>query len=119
MCRIIIMFSFVSLCFAFDAQKYNSDLLKSYSKLELSKFDSETIQVLEYGIENALYLVDFPTSKMEKLDEIILDNNTNNFTDLGIKILNENQYYKIKNTNSMLVVKSMYVLKNELKNKYN
>jgi hypothetical protein len=60
-----------------------------------------------------------PSGKETQLPEIILVHNTNKFTDLGLKILNENQYFRIKDSNNMLVVKSMYVLKNELKNKNN
>jgi hypothetical protein len=119
MSRIIILFTFISLCFISTAQKYSSDLLKSYSKSELAQLDNETINVLEYGITNAVYLADMPSGKETQLPEIILVHNTNKFTDLGLKILNENQYFRIKDSNNMLVVKSMYVLKNELKNKNN
>lgn len=119
MSRMIILFTFLSLCFISTAQKHNSDLLKSYSKSELSQLDNETIKVLEFGIQNAVYITDLPSGKETQLPEIILVNNTNKFTDLSLKILNENQYFRIKDSNSMLVVKSMYVLKNELKNKNN
>lgn len=119
MSRIIILFTFLSLCFVSNAQKYNNELLKSYSKSELSKLDSETLQIFEYGITNAVYLAEIPAGKEIQLPEIILVANSNKFTDLGLKILNENQYFRVKDSNSMLVVKSLFVLKNELKNKKN
>ena len=119
MSRIIILFTFLSLYFISNAQKHNEELLKSYSKTELSSFDNETIKILEYGISNAVYLTTIPLGKEIQLQEITIPNNSVKFTDLGLKIANENQYFRVKNTNNMLVVKSLYVLKNELKNKNN
>jgi len=119
MSRIIILFTFLSLYFISHAQKHNEELLKSYSKTELSNFDNETIKILEYGISNAVYLTTIPLGKEIQLPEINISNNSVKFTDLGLKIMNENQYFRVKNTNNMLVVKSLYVLKNELKNKNN
>lgn len=119
MSRIIILFTFLSLYFISNAQKNNEELLKSYSKTELSSFDNETIKILEYGISNAVYLTTIPLGKEIQLPEINISNNSVKFTDLGLKIMNENQYFRVKNTNNMLVVKSLYVLKNELKNKNN
>jgi hypothetical protein len=117
--KIIALVAFVSLSLISFAQKYNGELLKSYSKTELSNFDNETIKILEYGITNAVYLTAIPSGKEIQLPEIILANNSAKFTDLGLKIINENQYFKVKDSNNMLVIKSLYVLSNELKNKNN
>jgi hypothetical protein len=119
MSKIFILLAFLSFCFVSKAQKHNAELLKSYSKSELSNFDNETLKILEYGITNAVYLTAIPTGKEVNIQEIIISGNSMRFTDLGLKILNENQYFKVKGTNNMLVVKSLYVLKNELKNKNN
>lgn len=112
MLKQILLVFFISVSSFCSAQ--NKELLKSYTKSELSKFSKETILILEYGINNAVYLIDLPSEKEINLPEIELTENTLKYTDLGLKILRENQYYKIKNSNSMLVVKSQYVLNNEL-----
>ena len=119
MSKIFILFAFLSFCFVSKAQKHNAELLKSYSTTELSSFDNETIKILEYGITNAVYLTTIPSGKDIKLPEIFLANNSIKYTDLGLKISNENQYFRIKDSNNMLVVKSLYVLKNEIINKNN
>ncbi len=119
MLKIIALFTFISLCFFSIAQKQNGEFLKSYSKKELSKFDKETIEILEYGITNAVYITTIPSGKELNLPEINLTSNSLKFTDLGLKILNQNQYFKVQGAENMLVIKSLYVLKNELENKYN
>ena len=40
--------------------------------------------------------------------------NNPTFDDLGLDIINSNQYFKIEGTDKMLVVKSIWVLDNEL-----
>jgi hypothetical protein len=100
--------------FKSHSQKYNSELLKSYSKEELQNFDSETIKVLEYGLENAVYYAELPSNKGINFNEIVNESNSLRYTDFRLKIAKENQYFRIKNSNKMMVVKSMFVLKNEL-----
>jgi len=99
-----------------QAQNFNSTLLKSYSKQELKSYSIDELKVLEYGISNAIYFADIPEGKETDFKEVIDLNGSLNFTDYQFKISSENQYYKVKNSNKILVVKSMYVLKNELLN---
>jgi len=119
MTRIIILFAFVSISLLSTAQKHNTDLLKSYSANELAAFDTGTIEILEYGITNAVYITTIPSGKELNLPEINLTSNSLKYTDLGLKILNQNQYFKVHGVENMMVVKSLYVLKNELENKNN
>jgi hypothetical protein len=113
---IILLFVFF---FGFSAfsQKYDKELLKSYSQKELEGFDYETIKALEYGLENAIYYTEISSSKDIVLSEINIPENAKKFTDLNLKISSENQYLRVKGSNKMMVVKSLYVLKNELATK--
>lgn len=90
----------------------------SYTSMELEvlqKKDPSTIEVLTFGLENATYVADLPEGKQLPGDtEIELPEGEFTFVDLGLKILDQNQYIKIKGSNQMLVVKSMWVLRNEL-----
>ena len=65
MLRFVIIFTFLSLYFVSYSQKYNAELLKSYTENELAGFDNQTIDVLEFAINNAA-LIPFPeTSAMQ------------------------------------------------------
>ena len=111
-------FAFITMFSSFSfAQNYNSELLKSYSKVEIQSMDVESVKALEYGVENAIYFIAIPTGK--KADFPVFENPKliAKYTDLGLKITNENQYFQMKESNQLMVVKSMYVLKNELINK--
>ena len=99
-----------------QAQKFNSNLLKSYSQEELESISQEDLKAIEYGITNAMYFATIPEGKETNFPEIMDLGGSLNFTDYKFKISSENQYYRIKNSDKILVVKSMYVLKNELIN---
>jgi len=107
---------FLFIVFKGFSQNYNPQLLKSYTKKELNEMDKSMLDILEYGIQNAIFYADLPNEKTVQLKEIVVSG-TPNFTELELKITNENQYFQIKGTNKMLVVKSQYVLKNELINR--
>lgn len=78
--------------------------------------DQSTLDILDYGIQYAIYYADLPSDKNIQL-KMIDETQTVNYTDLGLKITNENQYFRVKGSNKILVVKSLYVLKNELINR--
>jgi hypothetical protein len=110
---------FLTVQFA-QAQKFNSDLLKSYSKTELTQLEQEKpnqIKVLEYALTNACYYIDKPDNK--NVDYPIIDskNDSKNYSDLGLKITDKTQYFISKNSGKLLVVKSLYVLELEMNNK--
>ena len=114
MTRIIILFTFVSLSFLSVAQKYNSELLQSYTVNELAGFDKQTIEILEFAIDNAAYFTPIPQGKEFNLNEIEVNSETVKFTDLGLKIEDKTQYYRVKGTSKMLVIKSLTILKLQL-----
>lgn len=103
-----------------QAQKFNSNLLKSYSKSELTKIEQEKpnqIKVLEYALVNACYYLEKPTGKNVDYPIVDTKNDSKNYTDLGLKITDKTQYFISKNSDKLLVVKSLYVLELEMKNK--
>jgi len=103
-----------------QAQKFNASLLKSYTKTELTKIDQEKpnqLKVLEYAILNACYYIDKPTNKSVDYPTIDTKNDSTIFTELGLKISDKTQYYISKKSGKLLVVKSLYVLELEMKNK--
>ena len=114
MTRIIILFTFVSLSFLSVAQKYNAELLKCYTPNELVGFDKQTIEILEFAIDNAAYFTPIPHGKEVNLKEIEVNSETVKFTDLGLKIEDKTQYYRVKGTSKMLVIKSLTILKLQL-----
>ena len=111
-------------------QNYNQDLLKSYSKKELKeiiKNNPNEIELLNYAIDNACYVVEKPLADkrkakgdMQHITFPVYDGKLNEdldkikFTDLGLKIKDENIYIILSDYNKMLVVKSKWVLQNEL-----
>lgn len=102
------------------AQEGIQKLSGSYTQEELSIINTEnpeTIKVLIYGLDNAVVIMDFPNEKSNEIvNTIDLPEGEFNFTDLGLKIENQNQYFKVNGTNKLLMVKSMWVLNNEMKN---
>ncbi len=113
------LFLFSSI-FSFSQEKEsNLQLLKLYSESELNEMiqkSPEKYKALVYGLENATYITDFPKGK-EVEKSISLPSGEFNYIDLGLKIKNTNQYFKVTGTNKILVVKSFYVLENEIKTK--
>ena len=113
------------------SQNYNQELLKSYSKKELkeiSKSNPNEIKLLNYAIDNACYVVEKPVAdkKIKSTGQgrtitlpvlegkLHVDLDKIKFTDFGFKIKDENIYIILTDYNKMLVVKSKWVLQNEL-----
>ena len=113
---LIITFSFF-LCLGVNAQKsYPKELLKSYKDAELTSLTQEQIELLDYAVDHACYLISVPQGKdVSKFQEITLNSESKliRFTDLGIKIQEVTQYFKILNRPELLVVKSSNILKLE------
>lgn len=118
---LLICFPLLTSSIAFS-QDYDSRLLKSYSADELTQIQTETpadIYVLAYGLENACYFSEYPKGKeMPEIPTIKLTGTeVPCYVDLGLKIQDQNQYFKVEGTTKMLVVKSKWVLNHELQNK--
>lgn len=112
-----------SLVFGFSfAQSYNQQLLKVYQVEKLNAIQEnnpEKILDLNYAVENACYFTQISGKSLDGISSITLSNTNKapKFTDLGLKITNSNQYFKITGSDKILVIKSEIVINNERKNK--
>ena len=102
------------------SQTTESQLSKSYSKEEILQIKaSNELPLYEYALTHACYLIDVPQGKdvsqfpvfdlqLPQYPEPIV------FTNYSIRILDRTQYYSVKNTNKILVVKSKNILSLEM-----
>ncbi len=98
-------------------QNIDNELLKVYSKKELSSLTKEDRKVLEYAMKNAIYYVNTnEKQEISELKQIKINTQLSNFIDYKLKLKDKNQYFVDKSIGKMMVVKSWYVLRNELKN---
>lgn len=116
----------LSFCFLFHlvalSQEADSRLSKSYTQKELNEYKTskrEYYRMLVYALDNACYVSPIPAGKEIKEDGVIsIDpKSIPSFTEIGVRIKNQNQYFLIRDTDKMLVVKSEWVLNNELTRK--
>ncbi|MCR9171652.1 MAG: hypothetical protein NXI10_04120 [bacterium] len=118
--KVLLLLGILSLPAGLLAQNYDQRLLSSYdaSSLEnLEANDPQKLELLTYALENGMYFTDQIGSKGIQLSEIDVPENATSFVDMGLKITEQNQYFKVKGEDRMLVVKSFWVLNHELKNK--
>lgn len=80
---------------------------------------SEELFLLEYALTNGFYITTMPSKESADIKKLNVTTEIKKYTDIGLRIENQNQYFNIAGTDKMLVVKSKYVLQNELKNKNN
>ena len=105
------------------AQDFDQRLLKSYSTEELTAMNTQNPQdltVLNYALNNACYFSEIPKGKeVPEFKSIELTDLTvvPCFAELGLRIESQNQYLRINGTDKLLVVKSKWVLNNELQRK--
>lgn len=99
------------------SQDIDTRLSGAYSEQELKelmKTDQEKYTLLVYALDHGTEVMALPEGKGAKLNgEINVPSGMYTFADLGLTISDSNQYYRIAGTNTMLVVKSFWVLKNE------
>lgn len=116
--KLLLSATFALLTIGFvSAQNYDTRLLKKFSHeqlLNLEQNDPSTLKRYEYALDHAIYVTDMPAGKNVDLKTIQFQGEGQNFADLGLDILAENQYYKIAGQDKVLVVKSIWVLDNEL-----
>ena len=121
--KLIILFLFFTFFSKISfSQMVDKRLEKKYSNKEINqiiKDDPGHYHFLVYALDNACYTIDQPKGKdLTEFTEISLDLKCPlNFLDLGLEIKDQNQYFIIKGTNKLLVVKSNWVLNHELKTK--
>tara|TARA_B100000524_G_scaffold136749_1_gene68403 strand:+ start:19923 stop:20300 length:378 start_codon:yes stop_codon:yes gene_type:complete len=109
---------FLCLCFQAFSQDKNSKLLLSYSQEELNlieQADEHQFQLLNYAVDHAIYTSEYHEAKHSSLPVISLKESANNptFTDFGLKIKDQNQYFYWESEGKLLVVKSFWVLNQE------
>ncbi len=99
------------------AQDYDQRLLLSYDASTLNDLeinDPQKLELLTYALDNGMYVTENTGDKGVQLTEIDVPENAISYTDLKLKITDQNQYFKVKGKDAILVVKSFWVLNNEL-----
>ena len=108
---------FISLSSAF-AQEIDERLLSKYSQQELETMIStnpDQYNLLDYALDNAIYVANYSDSKSDDLMVINVDLNAlPNFIELNLEVTNSNQYFRIEGEEKLLVVKSTSVLNYEM-----
>lgn len=117
----------VNLMSTAQSVKADSRLKIKYSVEELQKIETESpseIAFLNYCIENAFRIADFPSEKknseklknLETVEETVLTEN--NFFNLGVDLLEEQpQYFKIKGTDKLLIIDSEFTVRYKMAKK--
>ena len=115
---LITIFSFTTF-----SQEIDVRLLSRYSQDDLIEMRNNNINEYEfliYALDHSIYTTKISDAKYDGLDIKLIDisNKDLNFIALDIQIMDAtNQYYKIIGDNKLLVVKSRYVLNQEIKQK--
>ena len=107
-------------CSASIAQDFDKRLLERFSTDELTDLatkDNAKLAMLNYALDNAISYVTFSKKKTVELSSIDMPEENATFVSLGFEIENQNQFFKINGSDKVLVIKSTYLLENELKNK--
>ena len=103
------------------AQEIDDRLLYKYSQEELQTMidtDSDQYDMLEYALDNAIYIANYDSAKGGNFETISVDLNAlPTFIELGLEVTDRNQYFKIAGEEKLLVVKSAVVLNYEMKKK--
>ena len=114
------LFAFLSL--TSWSQTAESQLSKTYSKEEILQIKaSNEMPLYEYALTHACYLIDAPQGKdvsQFEVFDLLLPPSPEPiiFTNYSIRILDRTQYYRVINTNKILVVKSKNILSLEMQN---
>ena len=120
--KLIYAFLFALLSLTSWSQTTESQLSKTYSKEEILQIKaSNEMPLYEYALTHACYLIDAPQGKdvsQFEVFDLLLPPSPEPiiFTNYSIRILDRTQYYRVINTNKILVVKSKNILSLELQN---
>lgn len=113
-------FIFISMGSVF-AQEIDDRLLSKYSQEELQlmiETDVQHYQLLDYALDNALYVANYDSAKGGKFETIAVNSKAlPTFIELNLSITDRNQYFKIEGEDKLLVVKSTWVLNHEMQKK--
>ena len=103
-------------CVSFS-QEVDSRLLDRFSRtelIELQNSDPNEYALITYALDNAIYFSNGTNPKSVGLKVIQRPSPNATYIDLGLTILDQNQYFKIEGEESILVVKSKWVLNHEM-----
>jgi len=120
--KLIYAFLFALLSLTSWSQTTESQLSKTYSKEEILQIKaSNEMPLYEYALTHACYLIDAPQGKdvsQFEVFDLLLPPSPEPiiFTNYSIRILDRTQYYRVINTNKILVVKSKNILSLEMQN---
>jgi len=120
--KLIYTLFFALLSLSSWSQTLETELSKSYSKEEIAQFKAEnSLPLYTYALDHACYLITAPQGKdISQFDVLDLPAKASekplNFTTFGFKILDRTQYFKVANSDQILVVKSKNVLSLEMQN---
>ncbi len=120
--QILLFTIFLSASSMAFSQEVDARLSKRYSPTELADLkqnDPAKLTLLNYALDHACYITDVPKGKESGLNGVI-EMNVNepiDFIALDLEIQKTNQYLRIAGTDKVLVVKSEWVLTNEMQNK--
>ncbi len=120
--QILLFTLFLSASSLAFSQEIDARLSKRYSPTELADLKQNNpskLTLLNYALDHACYITDVPKGKESGLNGVI-EMNVNepiDFMALGLEIQKTNQYLRIAGTDKVLVVKSEWVLTNEMQNK--
>jgi len=120
--KLFYAFLFALLSLTSWSQTTESQLSKTYSKEEILQIKaSNEMPLYEYALTHACYLIDAPQGKdvsQFEVFDLLLPPSPEPiiFTNYSIRILDRTQYYRVINTNKILVVKSTNILSLEMQN---
>lgn len=103
---------------SWSQQKMDKRLLTKYSVSQLNAIETnnpDDLLIMTYALDNAMYVANYSSQKGDVFVEIEAPKKNQTYIDLGLEILEMNQYFKIKGQDKLLVVKSRGVMMNELK----
>ena len=73
------------------------------------------LKIMIYALDNGMYIANYSEQKGDVFVEIDAPKKNQTYIDLNFQILDQNQYFKIKGDDKLLVIKAKGVLMNELK----
>jgi len=108
------------MAFGAAAQDFDARLLEKFKQSELQDLKAnapEKLKCLTYALDHGMYIAESGNTKGASLQEIAAPQDGQTYLDLGLEISDVNQYFQIAGENKILVVKSFWVLNNELETK--
>lgn len=103
-----------------NAQDFDKRLLKKFSSTDLEQLqasDPKKLELMTYALDHGMYITQNENVKGGELTQIDAPQEGATYIDLGLELTSQNQYFQIAGENKILVIKSLWVLNNELETK--